>query len=139
MTTTSSRSIGGNWRTLLLALVVVSLLCAPVSWVEDGFTPSWIIYPLILLVGLWRMWRGHGTLYFGMAGAIFLLVHLPFTWAALFGSHNPNGADKPYNPVEWLITLLIVPLLTVIAGFLAWGDARQGRRGGERPGRVSLD
>jgi hypothetical protein len=122
---TTSRSLRANWQTVLFALVVVSLACAPVSWVDDGLTPSWIIYPLILLVGLWRMWRGHGTLYFGIAGTIFLLVHLPFTWAALFGSQSPSGADKPYNPVQWLITLFIVPLSTVIAGFLAWRKSRQ--------------
>jgi hypothetical protein len=124
---TSSRSLRANWRTVLFGLVLVSLACAPVSWVDDGLTPSWIVYPLILSVGLWRMWRGHGTLYFGIAGTIFLLVHLPFTWAALFGSHSPSGADKPYNPVQWLITLFIVPLLTVIAGFLGWQEARQAR------------
>jgi hypothetical protein len=65
-----TKSLGANWRTVLLALVVVSLACAPVSWIDDGFTPSWIIYPLILLVGLWRMWRGHGTLYFGIAARV---------------------------------------------------------------------
>src|SRR5215203_1576335 len=116
-----TKSLGANWRTVLLALIVVSLACAPVSWIDDGFTPSWIIYPLILLVGLWRMWRGHSTLYFGTAGTIFLLVHIPYT------------------PVQWLITLFAVPLLTVIAGFLAWRDARQGRRRSERPRRASLD
>jgi hypothetical protein len=105
VTTTSSRSLGANWRTVLLALVVVSLACAPVSWIDDGFTPSWIIYPLTLLVGLWRMWPGHATLYFGIAETIFLLVHIPFIWTALFGSRSPTGADKPYNPVQWLITL----------------------------------
>jgi hypothetical protein len=139
VTTTTSGSLGANWRTVLLALVVVSLACAPVSWIDDGFTPSWIIYPLILLAGLWRMWRGHGTLYFSIAGTIFLLLHIPFTWAALFGSQSPTGADKPYNPAQWLITLFAVPLLTVIAGFLAWRDARQGRGRSERPRRASLN
>jgi hypothetical protein len=95
--------------------------------------------PAHLLVGLWRMWRGHGTLYFGIAGTIFLLVHIPFTWAALFGSQSPTGTDNPYNPVQWLITLFAVPLLTVIAGFLAWREARQARRSSERPRRASLD
>jgi hypothetical protein len=95
---TTSRSLRANWRTVLFVLVVASLACAPVSWVDDGLTPSWIIYPLILLVGLWRMWRGHGTLYFGIAGTIFLLVHLPFTWAALFGSQSPVGLTSRTTP-----------------------------------------
>jgi hypothetical protein len=125
VTTTAARPLGANWRTALLVLVAVSLACAPVSWIDDGVTPSWIVYPLVLLVGLWRMWRGHGTLYFGVAAAIFLLVHLPFTWAALFGDQSPAGADKPYNPVQWLVTLFAVPLLTAIAGFVAWREARR--------------
>jgi len=139
VTTATSRSLGANWRTVLLALVVVSLACAPVSWIDDGFTLSWIIYPLILMVGLWRMWRGHGTLYFGIVGTIFLLVHIPFTWAALFGSQSPTGAARPYNPVQWLITLFAVPLLTAIAGFLAWREARKGRPRSDRPKRAMLD
>ena len=98
MTTTTARSLGANWRTVLLALVVMSLACAPVSWIDDGLTPSWIIYPLILLVGLWRMWRGHGTLYFGITGTIFLLVHIPFTRAALFGSQSPAGLPNRTTP-----------------------------------------
>src|SRR5215212_6203480 len=56
-------------RTVLLALVVASLACAPWSWIVDGLTPSWVVYPIVLLVGLWRMRRGGGPLYFGIAAA----------------------------------------------------------------------
>jgi hypothetical protein len=55
-------------------------LCSS-SWIDDGFTPSWIIYPLILLVGLWRMWRGHGTLYFGIAARVLSAA----SWLARLG------------------------------------------------------
>jgi hypothetical protein len=131
MATIIVRPIGANWWTVLLVLIVASFVCAPVSWIDDGLTPSWIVYPLVLLGGLWRMRGGHGTLYFGIAATIFLLVHIPFTWAALFGDQNPSGADKPYSPVQWLITLFTVPLLTAVSGFLAWREARRGRPSSE--------
>jgi hypothetical protein len=112
-------------RATLLALVVASLACAPVSWVMDGVTPSFIVYPLILLVGLWRYRRGHGTLFFGIAASVFLLIHLPFAWAAITDSGtNPYKDSAPYNPVEWLVTLFVIPLATAIAGFLAWRERR---------------
>jgi len=123
--TTTVRPLGANWRTVLLGLVALSLVCAPISWIDDGFTPSWIIYPIVLLVGLWLTWRGRGTLYFAIAATIFLVVHLRFSWAALAGDQSPQGPDHPFNPVQWLITLFVVPLLTAVAGFLAW---REGRR-----------
>jgi hypothetical protein len=69
----------------------------------DGVTPSWIVYPLVLLVGLWRFGRGGGTLFFTIAATIFLLVHLPFTWAAITDSgENPYKNSAPYNPAESL-------------------------------------
>jgi hypothetical protein len=102
-------------------LVLASLACAPVSWVLDGVTPSFVVYPLVLLVGLWRFRRGGGTLFFGIAASVFLLIHLPFSWAAISDSgKNPYKASAPYEPVEWLVTLFAVPLATAIAGFRAW-------------------
>jgi hypothetical protein len=118
----------GGWasqRAVLLALVLLSLACAPVSWVMDGITPSFIVYPLVLLVGLWRYRKGGGTLFFGIAATVFLLIHLPFAWAAITDSgENPYKESAPYNPVEWLITLFAVPLATAVAGFLAWRERR---------------
>lgn len=123
--TTNVRSLGANWRRALLVLVGLSLICAPISWIDDGVTPSWIVYPLVLLIGLWLMWRGRGTLYIGIAATIFLLIHVPFSWAALAGDRSPQGPDHPFNPVQWLITLFVLPLLTAIVGFLAWREARR--------------
>jgi hypothetical protein len=105
---------------VLLVLVAAGLACAPVSWIDDGVTPSFVVYPLVLLVG---MHKGGGTLYFGLAATIFLAVHVPFTWAALLDDQSPLGADKPYNPVEWTVTLFVVPLMTAAVGFLAWRNA----------------
>jgi hypothetical protein len=86
-----ARPIEVNSRTVLLVLIAASFVSAPVSWIDDGLTPSMIVYPLVLLGGLWRMWLGHGMLYFGIAATVFLLVHFPFALAALFGHQRKRG------------------------------------------------
>lgn len=113
-------------RTVLLALVAASLACAPWSWIVDGLTPSWVVYPIALLVGLWRVRRGGGTLYFGIAAAVFLLVHLPWAWTAFTGERTrflPD--DLAIHRFEWAVTLFAVPLLTAVAGFAAWRETRR--------------
>jgi hypothetical protein len=124
--TVNARSSISPRRAALLVLVLASLACAPVSWAMDGLTPSFVVYPVVLLVGLWLYRRGRGTLFFGIAATTFLLVHLPFTWAAITDSgKNPAKASSPYNPREWLVTMLAIPLMTAIAGFLAWREPRR--------------
>jgi hypothetical protein len=113
---------------LLLLLVAASLACMPVSWIVDGVTPSWVVYPIALAIGLWRRHRGGGTLYFGIAATFFLLVHLPWTWAAVSGRDtNPLDSTLPSHPAEWVVTLFVFPLLTAAAGFAAWRHARLAR------------
>lgn len=117
---------GVRWRSILLALVIVSLATAPWSWIDDGFTPSMIVYPALLLVGLWRLRRGGivGTVFVGVTALVFLLVHLPWTWAAVTNAgSNPINASAPYNPGQWLVTLFLVPLLTAAAAFMARREA----------------
>jgi hypothetical protein len=78
------------WRRALLVMIIVSLLCAPVSWVDDGITPSWVVYPIALIIALWRYRSGHGALFVAIAALVFLIVHLPWSWAAITGAeHNP--------------------------------------------------
>jgi hypothetical protein len=114
-----------RWLRILLLLVIASLACAPVSWIVDGVTPSFVVYPVALLVGLWRRSRGAGTLYFGIAATIFLIIHLPWTWASLTGADtDPLDHSVPAHPVEWLITLCVVPAATAIAGFACWTQQR---------------
>lgn len=116
-------------RTILLVLVVASLACAPWSWIVDGLTPSWVVYPIVLLVGLWRMRRGGGTLYFAIAAAVIFLVHLPWAWTAFTGERTgflPD--DLAIHRFEWAVTLFAVPLLTVIGGLAAWQEAKKGNR-----------
>lgn len=120
------KASGARWRVVLLALVILSLATAPWSWIDDGFTPSMIVYPIFLLVGLWRLRRGGvvGTVFVGVTAVVFLLVHLPWTWAAVTNTgSNPLNPDAPYNPGQWLVTLFSVPLLTAVAAFLARREA----------------
>jgi hypothetical protein len=121
----TAKTTATPWSRVLFVLVTASLACAPVSWIVDGVTPSMILYPVALLVGLWRRSRGAGTLYFGIAGTIFLLVHLPFTWAVVTGADtNPANRSQPTQPVEWLVILFFVPLATAIVGFVCWRRQR---------------
>jgi hypothetical protein len=84
-----------------------------------------VVYPIVLLVGLWRRGRGGGTLYFGIAATVFLLVHVPWTWTAFTGERiSPLPDDIAVHPVEWAVTLFIVPLLTAFVGFAAWRQTR---------------
>ena len=119
------------WRQALLGVIILSLICAPVSWVDDGITPSWIVYPVVLLVALWRYHRGHGALFVGVAALVFLLVHLPWTYAALTGAeNNPLDRASPSSPAQWLITLFAVPVVTSAVGFVTWSRERAHRRSG---------
>jgi hypothetical protein len=110
-----------------VTLVGASLLSAPISWVDDGLTPSFVVYPIVLLIGVRRVSRGgtNGTLYFGVVALVFFLVHVPFSRAALSASGaNPADPGGEYSPEHWTITLFAVPLLTAVSGFLAWREAR---------------
>ena len=120
MTTQTTRD-----RTVLLVLIAVNLVCAPVSWIDDGITPSWIVYPIVLLVAGWRVVRGHGALFVAITATVFFLVHLPWTWAALTGAdENPLDRESPSSPLQWLITLCVVPLVTAAVAWWTWLQQR---------------
>lgn len=111
-------------RQLVAALAIVNVLCAPVSWFDEGVTPSWVVYPLVLLVGLWRLRRGKGLLLLAISAIAFLLVHLPWSFAFLFGGEHPIDSDLEYSPVQWALTLLVAPLALAVAAFRAWRGER---------------
>jgi hypothetical protein len=101
-------------------LAVVNVLCAPVSWFDEGVTPSWVIYPLALLVGLWRLRRGKGLVFLAVTAAVFLVVHLPWSFAFLTDGENPVDSDREYSPVQWFLTLLVAPLALEVASLWTW-------------------
>jgi hypothetical protein len=110
----------------LATVIVISLLCAPVSWIDDGITPSWVVYPVVLLIALWRVSRGSGALFVGIAALVFFVVHVPWTIAALTGGESPVESVSP-SPVQWLVTLFAVPLATCAVGFRIWFHERSQR------------
>ena len=113
-------------RRLVAAIAIVNVLCAPVSWFDEGVTPSWVIYPLALLVGLWRLRRGKGLVFLAVAALVFLLVHLPWSFAFLFTGEHPLDSDREYSPLQWLLTLLVAPAALAIVGLFAWRQERLG-------------
>ena len=125
MESTDERTDSQSWRRALLVMIIVSLLCAPVSWVDDGLTPSWVVYPTALLIALWRFRRGQGALFVAIAALVFLIIHLPWTWAAITGAEsNPLDRDSPSSPVQWIITLFAVPLATCAIAWITWSKQR---------------
>jgi hypothetical protein len=73
------------------------------------------------------MRRGDGTLYFAIVVAVVFLVHLPWAWTAFTGERTGFVPDDvAIHRVEWAITLFAVPLLTALAGFTAWREAKKG-------------
>lgn len=111
-------------RLAVAALAAVNVLCAPVSWFDEGVTPSWVVYPVALLIGLWRLRRGKGLVWIAVAAVVFVLVHLPWSFAFLFGGEHPIDADLEYSPVQWFLTLLVAPAALAAVAFLAWRRER---------------
>ena len=109
----------------LVVLGVVCLICAPWSWIDDGITPSWIVFPVFVAIGLWRLSRGRGRLWLAITATVFVLVHLPWTWAALTGGDNPANAEREVSPVQWVVTLFLVPAATAVVAWLAWRRHRE--------------
>jgi hypothetical protein len=126
--TQGERSDVQPWRRALVVMIIVSLLCAPVSWIDDGITPSWVVYPIALIIALCRYRSGHGALFVAIAALVFLIVHLPFSWAAITGAeNNPADPESPSSSVQWLTSLLVVPLLTTAIGWITWFKQRSTR------------
>ena len=111
-------------RQLVAAIAIVNVLCAPVSWFDEGVTPSWIVSPLALRVGLWRLRRGKGLLFLAIAAAVFLLVHLPWSFALVTDGEHPLDSDLEYSPLQWFLTLLVAPLALEVAALWTWRRER---------------
>ncbi|MDQ2983115.1 MAG: hypothetical protein M3R70_04200 [Actinomycetota bacterium] len=117
---------GSTWKRLLIALAGLGLIFAVTSWIVEGVTPSWIVFPILLLIGLVRIRRGgsSGTVWLGLSALVFLLVHIPFDNAAL-SDHcvNPGDSHKACHPAWWLVSLGLFPLLMVLTAVFAFREA----------------
>lgn len=121
-------------RTAVVILVALNLAAGAWSLAKDGVTPSWIVYPLLLLLGLAILRRSASSAlaYLGGLALLFLLVHVPFLRAAVADTCiHPADASRPCHPVTWLVTLGAVPAATALAAALVWAAARrtEARRG----------
>jgi hypothetical protein len=84
--------------------------------------------PIALLIALWRFRLGHGAPFVAIAALVFLIIHLPWTWAAITGAEsNPLDRDSPSSSVQWIVTLFAVPLITCAIGWITWSKQRSTR------------
>lgn len=112
----------------LRALVVVNLLAGAWSFAVDGVTPSWVVYPLLLLLGmaLLRRSRQAAAAYVASLAALFTLVHLGFVSAALSQTCvHPADPGLACHRVTWLVTLGALPAATAVAAALLWVRGRR--------------
>jgi hypothetical protein len=61
----------------------------------------------------------------GVVALAFLLIHLPFSWAAVSGADRPATADVPTSPIQWPVTLFVVPAITSTIGWITWRKSRE--------------
>lgn len=114
----------GNYRAMLLGLVALNLVGAVVITIDAQLYPSFVVYPLLLLIGSYRLVRGdggRGTLFLGLTGVIFVLVHFPFTPFGPQGSACEPGCAS--DAVSWTVVFAL-PLLMGLAGLWAYRRTR---------------
>jgi hypothetical protein len=113
---------GVDWVQILVMAVAANLLGGFVFTLTEGLVPSWVVYPILLIIGLWILHRRAitGALFLLGSAALFLLIHLPFTLlVGLRGSQCPDC-----SPTLLWVTLFIVPLLTTFVAMIAWQQVR---------------
>jgi hypothetical protein len=111
-----------NWVQILVVAVAANLLGGLVFTLTENLMPGWVVYPILLIIGLGLL-RRHavtGTLFLLGSAILFLLIYLPFT---LLG--QVSGACPDCSRPLLGLTLFIIPLLTAFAATMAWRQARR--------------
>jgi hypothetical protein len=114
---------GIDWVQILVVTVAANLLGGLIFTLTEGLVPSWVVYPLLLIIGLGLLRRRLiiGAFFLLGSAVLFLLIHLPFTLLVGFkGSPCPDCSQ----PLIW-ITLFIIPLLTAFVNIMVWQQARR--------------
>ena len=117
-------------RAVLVVLLGLNLIAAAWSWAVDGVTPSWVVYPLLLLVVVLLLKRGArpAAAYLAFVAALFVLVHVGFVREAFADScEHPADASLACHPVTWVATLGVVPLATAVTAAGVWLRSRHDR------------
>ncbi len=112
-----------GWKTILLALVAANVVGGLVFVFAEMLVPSFVVYPLFLIIGSIRLIRGGGitgVVFLTVTALVFIVVHLPFTRFGPEGSACPECSSA----VTWP-TLFVLPLALFLAGSAAWLDVRR--------------
>jgi len=115
-----------SWRRWLVVAVVANLIGGAVFVLTHAIVPSWIIYPIFLIIGLIRLRQGgsKGIVFLGVTALVFILVHFPFTPFGPEGSAC-QSLDSCIQPILW-VSLFVLPLLALIVAWLAYREAKTG-------------
>ncbi len=112
-----------TWKRVLLVMVAINLIAGLVFSVMVQLFPSWIVYPVFLIIGAWRLRKGGttGTVFLFVTAVIFILVHFPYT---VFGPEGSGCADAGCpRGLAW-IALTVVPVITAVVAAIAWQQSR---------------
>lgn len=129
LTTSGGAGFAGDpLRAALVGLVVLTVGFAIASWLIEGITISWVVYPTALVVGALRLRKGgtRGRVFITVAALIFLLVHVPFVAAAFSDNCKNPLTDEACHEGFWIVSLGILPLVTLATGLAAWRRAGGG-------------
>ena len=113
---------GINWARLLVVAIAANLLGGLVFVVTEGLVPSWVVYPILLIISLALLRRRTraGALFLLGSAVLFVLVHFPFTPFGPQGSACPDCSQ----PLLWVV-LFIIPLLTAFVAMMGWRQTRR--------------
>lgn len=116
-----------SWRRWLVVAVVANLVGGAVFVFTHGIVPSWIIYPIFLIIGLIRLRQGgsKGVVFLGVTALVFILVHFPFTPFGPEGSACQRTSGSCIQPILW-VSLFVLPLLALVVVWLAYREAKAG-------------
>lgn len=106
-----------NNARIIQLLIGVNLAAGVWSLSIDGVTPSWVAYPVLVLVTTALLRRGERAAsgYLALIAAVFTLMHLTFTREAVSsGCVHPANPDLACHPVTWIVTLGVAPAMTAV-------------------------
>ena len=124
MTTSNQKAKDGiNWVQILVVAVAANLLGGLVFTLTESLMPGWVVYPILLIIGLGLLRRRAitGTLFLLVTASLFLVIYLPFT---LLAGSMGNPCPDCSRTLLWA-TLFIIPLITGFAAIMAWRQARR--------------
>jgi D-alanyl-lipoteichoic acid acyltransferase DltB (MBOAT superfamily) len=114
-----------SWRRWLVVAVIANLIGGAVWVISHAIVPSWIIYPIFLIIGLIRLRQGgsKGIVFLGVTALVFILVHFPFTPFGPEGSVCKESFDPCIQSLGW-ISMFVLPLLALVVAWLTYREAK---------------